>query len=217
VADVFLSYARADAATAERIANELRKAGWSVWYDCEVPAHRPFADVIATELDNAAAVIVLWSKAAAASEWVRSEANRARELHKLVQVRLDEVRLPMPFDQIQCADLHAWRAGKPDAGWMQVCASIQALTGVQESLSPTQKDNRRAFLITGAAAASVAVAGGVWFAGHKGSKEHLSPEAALLIQKGTDALQNNDVFAADDAGSLANAVALLSEATRIAP
>ena len=217
MADVFLAYARADAATAERIASELRKAGWSVWYDREVPAHRPFADVIATELENAAAVIVLWSKAAAASEWVRSEANRARELHKLVQVRLDEVRLPMPFDQIQCADLHAWRAGKSDSGWMQVCASIQALTGVQESLSPTQKDNRRAFLIAGAAAASAAVAGGVWIAGHKGSEEHLSPEAALLIQKGTDALQNNDVFAADDAGSLANAVALLSEATQVAP
>ena len=48
MADVFLSYARPDAASAERIARELGKAGWTVWYDRELPAHRAYADVIAS-------------------------------------------------------------------------------------------------------------------------------------------------------------------------
>jgi adenylate cyclase len=69
VADVFLSYARPDAAVAQRVARELTKAGWTVWYDSELPVHRSYADVIAAELAHAPAVLVLWSKAAGWSKW----------------------------------------------------------------------------------------------------------------------------------------------------
>ena len=127
MADVFLSYARPDAASAERVASELTKAGWSVWYDRELPAHRPYSDVIANELESACSVLVLWSEASIASEWVRSEANRALELRKLVQARLDDARLPMPFDQIQCADLRKWRGLQRHPGWTTVRGSIEAL------------------------------------------------------------------------------------------
>jgi len=200
------------------MARELGKAGWSVWYDREIPAHRPFAEVIQTELELAKAVIVLWSEASAASEWVRSEANRARELHKLVQVRLDDVRLPMPFDQVQCADVRGSPRGKSNAGWQQIRKSVESLTNSPAAaLDIEPGPSRRAVLMGGAAVAGVAVAGGAWLVSRRPSSEHLSPEAALLVQKGTDALQNNDVFAADDAGSLANAIALLSEATQAAP
>ena len=218
MADVFLSYARPDVASAERMTRELGKAGWSVWYDREIPAHRPFAEVIQTELESAKAVIVLWSEASAASEWVRSEANRARELHKLVQVRLDDVRLPMPFDQLQCADVRGSPRGRSNAGWQQVRASVESLTNAPATMSGIEAGpSRRSVVMGGAAFASVVIAGGAWLWSRERSMEYLTPEAALLIQKGTDALQNNDVFAADDAGSLANAIALLSEATQAAP
>jgi TolB-like protein len=60
---------------------------------------------------------------------VLSEANRAREDRKLVQVTTDAVRLPMPFDAIQCADLAGW-AGDLDApGWRKAVASIAELVG----------------------------------------------------------------------------------------
>ena len=98
LADIFLSYARPDATAAERIARELGKAGWSVWYDRELPAHRAYADVIANELESAPAVLVLWSEAAAASEWVRSEANRARELHNFTTCG----------EKHRCGHFHAW-------------------------------------------------------------------------------------------------------------
>jgi tetratricopeptide (TPR) repeat protein len=221
MADVFLSYARPDAAAAKRIARELGEAGRSVWFDSELPAHRAYSDVIAAELESAAAVLVLWSKASTESQWVRSEANRARELGKLVQARLDDARLPMPFDQIQCADLRGWRGARSHGGWGQVCRSIGALvggeSGLRAAVMPMRSSNRRNVFIGGAAAAATAAAGGTWFWVRERNGENLSPEAALLIQKGTDALQNNDVFAADDAGSLANAVALLGEATEAAP
>ena len=215
---MFLSYARPDAPAAERAARELGRRGRSVWFDRELPAHRAYSDVILTELEAASSVLVLWSKSSVESQWVRSEADRARELGKLVQGRLDDTRLPMPFDQIQCADLSKWRGGRENSGWNQINRSIDSLVGAEQpSEHPrTPQPSRRAVLIGGSTIVLAAAAGG-WFWLRELTADRLSPEAALLLQKGTDALQNNDVFAADDAGSLANAIALLSEATEAAP
>jgi adenylate cyclase len=124
VADVFLSYARPSAEIAGRIAAAMREQGYSVWFDEDLPAHRAYADVIATELDAARAVLVLWSNAAAQSQWVRSEANRAREKGNLVQARVDDARLPMPFDQIQCAALET---GLDGSAWRSIMTAIGAL------------------------------------------------------------------------------------------
>ena len=82
--------------------------GYDVWRDDELPAHRSYAEVIEERLASAKAVVVLWSAEAAKSEWVQSEADRARANRKLVQLRLDGAALPMPFDRIQCADLAGW-------------------------------------------------------------------------------------------------------------
>lgn len=209
-----------DEAIAARIARELGKAGISVWYDRELPAHRPYSDVIATELEAAPAVLVLWSSASTQSQWVRSEANRARELGKLVQARTNGGRLPMPFDQIQCANLTNWRGGSAHPGWAQVRKSIDALLNGDQptriTLPAETSASRRKLILGGAAAITFAALGtGALF--HRSPSEHSNPEAELLTQKGIDALQNNDVFAADDAGSLANAIALLTEATQADP
>ena len=163
MADVFLSYARSDSPAADRIARALGKQGWSVWFDRELPAHRAYADVIATELEAAPAVLVLWSRASAESEWVRSEANRARELHKLVQARVGEVRLPMPFDQIQCADLSNWRGGTAHAGWGQISKSVEALVArpSREPAQPSQPIFHRRKLLAGGAAVLVVGAAGL--------------------------------------------------------
>jgi adenylate cyclase len=105
----------------------VRALGYGVWRDDELPAHRAYAEVIEERLAAAKAVVVIWSAEAAKSQWVFSEANRAREDGKLVQLRLDATRLPMPFDTIQCADLGGW-SGDPDApGWRKVVASLAAL------------------------------------------------------------------------------------------
>src|SRR4051812_47885894 len=105
---VFISYARSTAAQAGSIAALLQSHGYDVWWDADLPAHRDYADVIEERLAAAKAVLVLWSAEAVKSQWVRSEADRARTDRKLVQLSLDSARLPMPFDRIQCADLDGW-------------------------------------------------------------------------------------------------------------
>ena len=127
--DIFISYARGTADQAHRVAEALRGLGYGVWRDDELPAHRAYAEVIEERLKAAKAVVVIWSAEAAKSEWVRSEADRARGDHKLVQLRVDGAQLPMPFDQIQCADLAGWSGDTHAPGWRKVVASLGELMG----------------------------------------------------------------------------------------
>lgn len=125
MADVFISYARSSTAKqAQCVAETLRAHGYSVWIDHDLPAHRIYSRVIEEQMAAAKAAVVIWSADAVQSEWVLSEANRAREDHKLVQVTIDKARLPMPFDMIQCADLTGWLGDIDAPGWRQVVASI---------------------------------------------------------------------------------------------
>src|SRR5689334_9229623 len=95
---IFLSYARPDEKRASRIADGLKSRGYQVWWDNELPAHRPYAEVIAERLTAAKAVVVLWSSEAAKSHWVRAEADEARNAGTLVQVTLDGSLPPIPFN-----------------------------------------------------------------------------------------------------------------------
>jgi adenylate cyclase len=129
MAEVFISYARPDAAVARRLAKALAADGHEVWWDSQLPAHRAYSEVIEQQLHDAKAVIVLWSAHSVPSQWVRAEAELARSENKLVQVQLDGTMPPLPFNQIQCADLKGWE-GRADApGWCKLIASVAALAG----------------------------------------------------------------------------------------
>src|SRR5271154_4198384 len=129
MSDVFISYARSTAKQAQRVAEALRGLGYGVWIDDDLPAHRTFSGVIEEQMTAAKAAVVIWSADAVKSEWVLSEANRAREERKLVQVITDKTRLPMPFDTIQCADLAGWTGDLDAPGWRRVVGSIDDLVG----------------------------------------------------------------------------------------
>ena len=126
---VFVSYARPDEPHAERVAAGLRAKGYEVWRDDELPAHRAFSEVIEERLRDATAVVVLWSDAAAKSQWVRAEADAARNSAKLIQAQLDRTLPPLPFNQIHCADLSGWDGSSATAGWRKLLTSIAALEG----------------------------------------------------------------------------------------
>jgi len=125
--DVFISYARPSEREAGRIAEQLREHGFSVWRDDELPAHRSYSDVIEERLKSAKAVVVLWCAESAKSHWVRAEANTALESGTLVQAMLDGTFPPMPFNQIQCADLKGWNGETGAPGWQKLESSVAAL------------------------------------------------------------------------------------------
>lgn len=138
MSQVFISYARPDEPLACAVADGLRQGGFDVWRDDELPAHRPYAEVIQERITEAQAVVVLWSAEAAKSQWVRAEADTARAALTLVQASIDGTIPPMPFNQIQCADLRAWN-GQPGApGWRKLIASVAELAGPTASAEPRE-------------------------------------------------------------------------------
>ena len=127
MAEIFISYASATVDRAKQIAEALRGLGYGVWRDDELPAHRAYGEVIEERLRAAKAVVVIWSASAVKSQWVRAEADLAREAGTLVQLRIDGAPLPLPFNQVQCADLTEWSGDAEAPGWRKVIASISEL------------------------------------------------------------------------------------------
>src|SRR5690349_1071465 len=147
MSDVFVSYARPDEPHARSVVEALRSAGYRVWRDDELPAHRPYGEVIEERIAGARAVVALWSSEAAKSHWVRAEADAARLEGKLAQATLDGTIPPLPFNQIQCADLAGWE-GSPEApGWCKLLSSVGELTGRPRPLPSAGARSRREFAI----------------------------------------------------------------------
>lgn len=127
--DVFISYSRRDKEKVGMLARMMAAEGYEVWWDEELPPHRSYGDVITEKIARAKAAVVVWSADSAQSEWVRAEADMARNQRKLIQTSLDKVMPPLPFNQIQYADLGDWQ-GEPDhSGWRKVKVSLQELCG----------------------------------------------------------------------------------------
>jgi adenylate cyclase len=141
--DVFISYARPSEEEANRIAQLLRDRNFSVWRDDELPAHRAYSDVIEERLKSAKAVVVLWSSESSKSHWVRAEADSAREAGTLVQASLDGALPPMPFNQIQCADLKGWGGDTSSPGWHKLEGSVAALVRGTSDAEPALPDAAR--------------------------------------------------------------------------
>ncbi len=185
--DVFISYERGSKGAARRAAALLRAAGHDVWLDADLPPNRAYADVIRERLDEAKAVLVLWTAAAAASEWVRAEADVARQRHKLVQASLDGADLPLPFNQIHCVPLPGLDGPRAPTTWPRIAAAIDELVArpaAPPARPPSRRPPRINRLALGLAAiliAAVAVAGGLWLArgGLPGSAAS-APRLAIL-------------------------------------
>jgi adenylate cyclase len=127
MAEIFISYARSTETQADQIGRALAVLGYEIWRDDKLPAHRVYSDVINEQLRESAAVVVVWSKAATASHWVRAEADVALQADKLVQVSVDGAKPPLPFNQVHCVDLATWSGDPKNPQWRVVLSSIEAL------------------------------------------------------------------------------------------
>src|SRR5262245_41959436 len=112
MADVFISYAKADRPLAFKLAAMLEAEGWTTWWDTTLIPGDDFRNEIMTQLGRATAVIAIWTDTSIKSDWVRSEAGRAQADRKLIPVKLahlDYKALPPPFDV-----LHTENVGEED-------------------------------------------------------------------------------------------------------
>ncbi len=69
-ADIFVSYAREDEPRIHDLVTALEERGWSVFWDHRIPAGQSWRSHIGRALDEARSVVVAWSSASIASEFV---------------------------------------------------------------------------------------------------------------------------------------------------
>jgi hypothetical protein len=125
--DVFVSYARPDGVTAERLAAALRACGWSVWVDSALQAGEYWDETIEAALREARCVVVLWSKASVQSHWVRTEAEQARQRGILVPARIASIELPYGFARLHTADLSDWVGRDEHKGFRELIAGVATM------------------------------------------------------------------------------------------
>lgn len=178
---VFLSYARIDEARARPLARALEAAGLEVWWDSLIEGGAAFAKSIQSALDRCDAVVVLWSKASVASDWVLDEAAVGRDGHKLVPLSLDGTEPPLGFRQYHFINVAAWREHDADdeilASVVRAVHAVAAGTTsslVAQSVAGGKVISRRTVLMAGLGAIGVGAVGllgwrGGWFADQPGA------------------------------------------------
>jgi hypothetical protein len=124
MADVFLSYAREDAARAQQIAEGLEAEGVDVFWDNEIPPGSTWADYIESKLTQCKALIVLWSEHSTKSQWVREEARMGRDKGVLIPVMIDASSPPFGFGELQAANLTDWQGQRDHANWRRFADAV---------------------------------------------------------------------------------------------
>jgi adenylate cyclase len=123
--DIFLSYNREDQATARRFAEAFQGQGFSVWWDTTLRAGEAYDEVTEAALNEAKAVVVLWSPRSVVSRWVRAEATQADRNRTLVPVTIEACKRPIMFELTQTADLSHWDGAPEDGAWRSFLADVR--------------------------------------------------------------------------------------------
>lgn len=177
--DVFLSYSRQDQPVARYFAEGLGREGLSVWWDQALNAGEAFDRVTEKALEDARAVVVLWSKRSVDSDWVRAEATRAQANHRLVPVEIEPCKRPIKFELTHTADLAGWNGNDADPRWRAFIEGLKRFTApagqlqsaaAAESTSrpavpaqrPRSKAMARPWAIAAAAAVILVLGTGAW-------------------------------------------------------
>jgi TolB-like protein/Flp pilus assembly protein TadD len=129
VADIFLSYSREDQATARRFAQGFEHEALSVWWDQTLNVGEAFDSVTEQALDDAKAVVVLWSKHSVNSRWVRAEATQAQASSRLVPVMIEGCKRPIMFELTHTAELQDWDGDPADARWQTFMEGVRRFVG----------------------------------------------------------------------------------------
>ena len=136
MADIFISYARADRDKIVELAAALEGEGYSVWWDRHIESGAEFSADIERELDAARAVIVCWSDDGAKSRWVKDEATLALRAGKLKTISLDGTEPPIGYMQFHSHGMSSWKGGRDEAQFIELRDSIAAHLQKADGVTP---------------------------------------------------------------------------------
>jgi len=178
LAHVFLSYGREDQGVAERFAKGLEREGLHVWWDAALRSGEAYDQVIENALNEAKAVVVLWSPRSVDSRWVRAEATQAERNGTLAPVMIEACKKPIMFELTHTIDLSHWTGSPSDKAWLSFVAEIrQFLDRSHGEQPPPSKPQTRS--LEGAKAGL-----------HQGERRQITVLDAALFDAGGQAAQD---------------------------
>ncbi len=142
LADIFVSYSRQDRGRVAPLVAALEAEGWSVWWDPDITPGEEFDALISRELEQARALVVVWTSHSVDSRWVRGEARDAADRGALVPVRFDNARLPIDFRAVHTTDLDGWGEDRSGAEFRALCKAMEAKLGPPKRAKPAATEKR---------------------------------------------------------------------------
>jgi hypothetical protein len=188
---VFLSYSRDDRDYVSRLAEWLAGHGVKAWFDHDVDYGSKWEAEIKTQLDASAVVLVVMSKSARGSNWVRREIDRAK------QRKIFILPLLLELDGIvDCiADLQFENVIGGQTPGLRLCQKLPGFLvsemDIGNALTTTQRDIARHI---------ISAAGGVLRRGSKGPG--VAALQAELLRVGLDPGPIDCVFGQKTAGAV---------------
>lgn len=145
MADVFLSYARADTEAALAIKSAVEALGLTVFFDTDnLDGGEEWPDALDRELKSAGAVLAVWSAHALSRPWVKRECFLGQQRQILVPVQIEiipDLDKPAAFATTQFTDLSNWNGDLEHPEWRK---TVRALAKVLNRRDILQEDKRRA-------------------------------------------------------------------------
>jgi adenylate cyclase len=143
LADIFVSYSRQDKTRVAPLVRALASRGWTVWWDPEITPGEEFDSLISRELEQARALVVVWTPNSVESRWVRGEARDAADRGALVPVRFDNARLPIDFRAVHTTDLDGWSDDAGSPAFQSLCRALESKLGTPERAATGQAEGAR--------------------------------------------------------------------------
>ncbi len=126
--DVFLAYSREDSIKVELLAQALESNGCSVFWDHNEFLGHDEWDLMEVLRDIAEpfSIVVIWSQVSLNAENVLKAAEHGLGLGKLLQICIEQITLPSPFDQLDCADFSKWNGNLADSEFVFFWEAVSA-------------------------------------------------------------------------------------------
>lgn len=160
---IFLSYKREDEARVARLARALESAGFSLWWDRQLPAGEDWRSEIEQALDSAKVVVVCWTRLSVGPDgsFVRDEAARAGK--RILPVFLEKVQAPLGFGSVQGIDLSHWKGNAKDHFFRDLVEAIQARLDERPAPKPRGPASRAMTRWVFGGGATSALLAATWF------------------------------------------------------
>ena len=134
---IFVSYSRKDIDFARKLAGDLEKAGYDVWWDLtDLRGGDDWVKTIPAAIASSQHVIVVLTPDAIESEWVRKEYTQALSLHKkIIPILLKPGSVPFALNTINFVN---FTSGEYEDRFKELLSAL-GFTGQPPAVTPYQK------------------------------------------------------------------------------